>query len=970
MTLRETISIITLCVMLTTSASLLAQIQVSEINYIAPRDDNPRRGFIAVDETQYFIEQGESTTRISTIKDNQVTLLHVLDARPTDSDIILDHYNYDDNPSGLMHDGQILYELYPDYIYEIDIVSGRVERITDLRPHGVSIYEDFHRGPNYFVFDAETPAGRSGIRVDRVTGEVDIIPRINLVIGSKSYYTTQDNSKVLYRDLIRNVDVETSMISNRLLWMTKQYWRGEYCLTRNTGYEFQILDSQDSLHIFSYCTFGADQITIVGDTYIALYTCNIPEHTIVLLDLYTCQEVTRFNVSADDFYGSYNVLTTKGIYNKFFITRPSGEIVNNPSHLFDLESGQKAAIKENGNIELLTQSSVVDNHLHYLTHERATDSDGRRAEWQQLNSVNLETYHVREYLRDSSNLPVLINLGGHALNSAVHVAEFHQDQVTVNQLDVTEDSLTMLQAISHLTDVGISSEIIADIWVDGTYIFSTIEAVYCTKDDDTRKIIDISPDCVGTSAFVTHEGRVYALVPIDSSVYELVISLDNMSHVVHRLDYPKELSHKKLSHGTTIVNLMRNDSEQLSNIYYDVAKAKMTTLPAPKSRQYLSGNIVLQKGHTPLNTQYTWINTNDEIELVFELEHNGSSVPLPDGEGGFFITTRPSYFGKSEVHYIDSTGTLKDLTSSTAPDYKSAVYDSSDRLGALLFTDDDSTYIKSIVDQKTLTTAINLQGGRFTYNTYWKHHDCTGIIELRSESGYDTYYYTPGSEAKLIRNTEARLIAHMESADGLVLVYKEADDHLSFYNFSFIDLSVESIDVLPTDLRSNLTAAVKLDSTTYLLNFSDGIHGLEPWIYDISQHEMYALEDINQGHPSSHMSDYTRDPQSGNIYFTATKTAGNRQLYRLEPSTSVANEVEDIQAVAPNIAPNPSQSTFSISQDCESVSITSLGGQKILTYRDYHEGQRIAVDHLPAGVYIVNIITSDSEHTSTKLIKL
>jgi len=206
--------------------SLLSQIQVSDIEYYLPRDDYARKGFIGLDDQEYFIEQGAAGTKVYLIKDDGLELLHNMTYRPTDSILNGRANNYGNSNSGLTYEDELLYELYWDYIYIVNILTGELEEVIDLKDHGIRLQSGFVLGDDYMFFTALGATPGSKIRYDRSSKIFEEVFQSGLRIGdciykgldtdSLSCYNLSTNAEELINTDLSSISKISVQFINRL----------------------------------------------------------------------------------------------------------------------------------------------------------------------------------------------------------------------------------------------------------------------------------------------------------------------------------------------------------------------------------------------------------------------------------------------------------------------------------------------------------------------------------------------------------------------------------------------------------------------------------------------------------------------------------------------------------------------------------------------------------------------------------
>ncbi|NOT38125.1 MAG: T9SS type A sorting domain-containing protein [Saprospiraceae bacterium] len=225
-----------------------------------------------------------------------------------------------------------------------------------------------------------------------------------------------------------------------------------------------------------------------------------------------------------------------------------------------------------------------------------------------------------------------------------------------------------------------------------------------------------------------------------------------------------------------------------------------------------------------------------------------------------------------------------------------------------------------------------LDNGLLYYqNFFWYKSDRISFVEVRNASLYDTYIFSFDVEPKKITPSGRveQLIGVMEEDEFSVLIYKDVMSKLIFEKYTYPTDEFEVMNEMQSQINSSIGNFVqKLKDNYHLLSINDGEHGREPYLFNTNNGELTLLEDIRTGFSSSYMQDFTKDPQTSNIYFSAIKTEGDRQLFKLDVELLniekvIVDSKSDVRAY-----PNPTPGIIFLSIDYN-VSLTDLNGRVI-----------------------------------------
>jgi ELWxxDGT repeat protein len=944
---------------------LFSQIQVSDIDYQLPRDDYGRKGFMKVGEEEYFIEQGLEGTRVSQVKNDQLEFLHEMNYRPSDSQLNFYAYSFEKSNSGLIYEGSILYEIYWDYIYMIDVVSGELQEVIDLHPYDVRIQQRFYYGENYFYFMALGNGWNGNVRIDRNTGLLDKLVNGGIVVASNQYWVSDDNGTLKYYDLESNQSLEHPFQFSNIEYIRKHDSDSNSRLIIKDEDGIHLLRDNHTIQTLSCNLPSNSQLSYVSDTRLAYTTHTGTELIFSVIDLENCTEVytMEFTTNAE----SISIYTDEQLFDEYFIFGfPNDWQGDGYFYLFDIAANDAAFIDIPIDIPYLDRAVrygnslyfLTSNHLHYI---------GSLLELYRLDLSNYQTERISEQdIYDTG--PIVIGESQNDMELNVYYGI--EGTASLLQIDNEEQSLEEIESFNLFKNHGIHHNIYADLWVDNKYFFSTSEAIFVMQDDVTTKLLDIGPNVHGSSAYRQKGDFVYVLTGLDGAHYALKINIKDLSYSKLLLPGVEYLYYKRATSDNAIVNLSHNFTNGGSTGFFDLDYEEFITFEdmglAQGSPGHLSGNNVLYRTTASSGGDWFLINTVTREVILTEIQSGTYPDPYPDGGGGFYLDDW-TYADIVSFMHLDSDGELTEIYEN----FDHSVFYSGDKFDgqvkSLAFDGPDEMIIVSTKEGEERQKTIIDNGLLYYQNFFWYESDQVSFLEIYNGDSYDTYTFTFESNPENITPSgrEDRLVSVLEETSYAILVYKNDQHVLSFERYDYASGNTEQLSELQSVRNSSIDShPLKISGSKYLISLDDAIHGLEPWIFDIVTGEVQILKDIRQGIGSSNAKDYTIDPLSEEVYFTAIKTEGERQLFKLDQLLISTEELNEVTASDLHIYPIPASTHIYLGKDFENVFIMSIDGKIVSQIGPYVKDSKIAVEGLLDGLYLIQ---AQSKHNQVEV---
>ncbi|MBK8627360.1 MAG: hypothetical protein IPN86_17880 [Saprospiraceae bacterium] len=238
---------------------------------------------------------------------------------------------------------------------------------------------------------------------------------------------------------------------------------------------------------------------------------------------------------------------------------------------------------------------------------------------------------------------------------------------------------------------------------------------------------------------------------------------------------------------------------------------------------------------------------------------------------------------------------------------------------------------------------------------FWHEAENYSFIETLLGNKCKLFYFTFDTEPKLVstRPRDERTIAIMDNKDNAVFIYRVSSNVYHFDKFEFETKTVSRALKFESGFSNLYGPAYPLNDKEFLLRFDDGTHGFEPWVYNIETHQFEILDDIRKGFLSSSISDIANHPITGEVYFTATRTEGDRQLFKIVNQSVSTENIQYGENYYFTINPIPTSDFIVLDRDFDNINIIGIEGKVILSLSDYHKGDFINLSDIPNGIYFL-----------------
>lgn len=947
---------------------LNTQIQVSDIQFIKERIDHPRKGFIPFENKTYFIEQGKENTRISIVHKDSLELIHVVTDRPLDQDFNVYSYasfNFTNSNSGLNYESNILFELYPSYIYAIDITTGQVDYIADLGNFDTKYKIDFFTKNEKIYFQGTYGELDAYFEYDPQSEDLIKIEisenKSTFRIGSTLHFYSSDSTQII------SFDLETEAIDTLATAIVGQFQMEYITLAR----EQQIIVKEDgsgSIYlidnslVFSEinCLNGTypDDIYITSDF---VFYSKEDNYYSYVLDRHDCSQISN--------YFSYEKLyfrDSKELFDEYLLLSSysdwsgTGKFV-----LYDIETETFSYLDLVSDQIYTDQAIRYDNKLYTIAADEI-HYYGTFPEIIELNLENKQVNNIDNYEKWDLNYIVL---GEYRPDEKLNIYYNADLESTFKTYDHNDQVLHDLYIFDYLKNVGIDYQIFEHIWHDDKLFFYCSNGMHVMENGQSTKLIDVGTSEFSyiTSGFIIRDNNLHFLMQLDSAVHKITLDLADYSFEQKVIEGIDIIDYRKSKTENSLVNIPNNSTEENSG-YYDLRDETFKPfLPAAQriSEYSLSGNNVLLR---TFDNSWSIFNTVSETRINANISSGEYPEVFPDGNGGFFVVPWHNTTNYPEFTHLNGLG----IHSTIVEDFVHLVYYDGERLDgpvkSLAFDTDNEVTIFSARNSEYYFNTFPAENMEYYNRFFWKQVDEFSILELPYEGKYNTYIFNFGEEQKNITpdGKMDRLLDAFIEDEKLVLLYQDKESYeLTFEDYDFSSETMEVRQSLYID-RNYFSYNYMISDNNYILSLDDNVHGMEPWHYNSTTGELSLLKDIKEGFVGSLPREYMRAENASDIYFTAMNNKNERQLFKLDKTLDI-QEIAII-SIPLVISPSPTEGVIRINRNLKNIKVFNTHGQVVLTLDHYNKQAEINLMDLTDGIYYIAAKSENNEYCEGKFI--
>lgn len=867
--------LLSFCIFFT--SEIFAQVQVSNIVDLHKTDHYSKKGFLSLGEEHYFIQQGEEGTLVSMVKEDALELLHNIEMRPTNEPLNFNAYSYANSNSGLIYEDEYLYEIYSNYIYVINILTGELDELIDLRSEGFRIQSNFLLGESYMFFSAYDDDGTFNVRYDRMAKIFERIPDFELQVNEDFYSVINNGSELFHYSLVENVEEVLPSIFSNIQSIFKLIVSNNETLIVKDDNGMTLIDQGAVVRQID-CQIP-NTLTILSILNNKIVCTDLAEDTINLItfDLNSCvveSNLAYFDNLGRDRFRNYKLKELEDNYLLFgFSNNWQGIGI---TYLYNIDTGELNDLELPIDYILTDRAARYGDQLYLITrdetHFEGTYSGLIEIDLENLTSPKLSGYEMPRFYD--------LVLGENQDDGELYFYQNSSNKSALTVINTIDNKFNDIQGFNYLANFGIRNSVHADVWSHDKYFFTTGESIYVLENNIVSKILDVGPNTHTTSSILAHEDYVYVLSGFEAGYFVLKINVFDLSYTqqyIPDLDY---IHFSKIKTNNAIVNLKGGNLPGYYNVFTQKYYAFSEFGFSDANGFVVSGDNIIVKNYSD-SDEWGIINMVTNESVIAEIEPGTYPDPYPDGVGGFYCT---GWQFSDEVNFfhIDGQGKYREIV----PDFDYPVfYDGNKIYGetkSLAFDHEDHMLIYSSQGSEQEFKIIPDAGIEYWGDFFWYESDDRSFLEISNGVNNDTYTFAFGVEPVIIRpSKEDQLIIVIEEEDKSVMIYKDAHDLITFYDYNYGTGDFIERQSFQAAINYSYTKSViNLGPSEYLLVLNDGIHGLEPWRYNSDTGELSLKKNINEKFTSSNPSDFTVSPNA-DVYFSAITKTRDRQLFNL-----------------------------------------------------------------------------------------
>lgn len=959
------VSLIALGFILVCSVISIGQVQVSHVENLMTEDEHPRKGFIKVDTIEYYLEQGLTGTKVWQIENGALNFLHELKLRPTDSKIDLTRHHTYENNSNLIYDGHILFEFYYDYIYLIDFVKGETIEIIDLRDFGYKFPSQFKYGKNFMYFHVGSLTGWSGrVRYDRNSKRFEVLKFGGSYFNSKLYTWNQEG--FIYLDLETN---KTHQIKHNVNYIFGfQYVDNDPNINfvfQDSFYVYRLLkdDTIDTLDckipIGKELLYYSNNRIIYSDHRITYSSVDDFKIKYFIKDLNTCEVVYSDSLQTTSGYPITDFYDNRSLYDNYILMRDFRNQNIPVYYLYDYKNNKKTELNTFGYPDFFNNTLTDKNNFYFTSIQSFNFNEDRNAG---LYKLNLETYEITPLIKSDTLIPSKIILSDVIDKDYFNIIHNYEGGYSILQLNKSDEIVNEIYNQNNIKNVGIYKYIRTDLWVDDKYFAATSEAIFMLNETNSRKIMDIPKYITMMSELYRKNDYIYIFFGIFDTSYVLKINVHNLAYT--KIDLPPKftLGEMKITKNDLVVNYSSQTFRDATHGYFDLNSDQFISA---STLNLQAGRIIDVSGANILYRLYQ----NNKLHLFDPIL--GKLIPLdfvpnfalgviPDTKGGFYLNVN------KKLCHLDSSGKLTILLDNFEYLYfRSGNF--TDKQQSFAFYSDKELVIVIVKNGEARKKVRKIDSSFNHYSFFWHESETISFFEFYVSNQRNLYYYSFDSEPRIVsvRYWNQNTLFVMQNKDHAVFAYRVNGFIYNFDKFDFKTLKVTSTLEFSPGFSYMYNPTIQLNEKEYLISFDDGTHGTEPWVYNIETHSFTILADMRSGFLPSSPSDYHRHPKTGDIYFLATRSEGDRQLFKIKNDLTSTEHTHNQNAVDFSIYPVPSSNFLILDRDFEHVKVVGIKGNIILTMNNYNKGEVIDICNISNGLYFLSC-SNDAQHFKTK----
>ncbi len=949
-----------------------AQKQISDIKYFEKVVDQPRKGFINLEDEDYFIEQGQMETKVSLISGNELQLLHTITARPIGLGYDFLQTNYSNSNSGLIYEDELLFELYPSIIYAIDFTTGNLDHAIDLEAAEILYLSDFIITENHYYFFGIQDENSSYFSYNRLSQELKKMPfGVNeelYKIGFRIYFHDTALERIDSYDLLTQ-DVLTYEFSQASISEVTYNDKTQLLITDEVNNKISLIDDQHNL-INLNCLDDKNPIEVYVATSQIMYTTEIDNKFYLnVVDRNSCAEISQITMPGHLSFRDFGEL-----YDDYIILSDFNDWMGIATfYIYDQQAASFTELSIEADGVYPQRAVKYDDKFYFVT-------------WDDLHYTGLSTnifvldLLTKEVSTIEDYLPFDIydvTIGEHKNEKELFIYfDTKEESVLKNYIHANND-LHALHTFNYLKNTGLRYGIYENIWHDDKLFFYCRNAMYVLEGEEVIKIIDAGnyPRGFSTTGFIIKDEKLHTMMGKDSLVFKVTLDVNDYSYDLKLMEGMNYLDYRRPVTDYALINVPNSSSLENTG-YYNLEDETFKSFqhngsPFLSNKFTLSGNNVLLDRFGASVGKRVIFNTKNETSTLTEIPDDEYPTAYPDGKGGFFLVPWQFSENNTDLMHLDENGKV----SSIFDDFKYNVfYDGvkvNGELRSIAFDAEEEMIIFSAKgnDYKM----VSIPDGDLKYyerfHFYWQQTEKLSALEVPNGDSYDTYLF--GFDFDPVKINEEprkeRLVDVIVEVDKVVLFYLDKENkEMTFEDFDFATEATSLRNTLDI-YRNYYSNKIKIDDERYMLNIDDVGIGTEPWIYNVSDGSIALLKDIKSGFTGSWPDQMFRSPNGQETYFTAVNNQDERQIFIFdEDSVNPILSFDQSSKTDLSVTPSPTNGEISLNQRLSHLKIYNVQGQMVYFQQDYLTEQDLNVNHLNNGLYFIHAINTEGEYCNQK----
>lgn len=933
------------------SSDLLGQVQVSNIINFKRDINTVFYGFALVENEEYLIQKRATNFLVSKVLPDTIVQISEFSFEPEERE--LRPRSATEHNTRVLHQGELLVNMYENYIYIIDFMEGSLDTIIPLNVLGIKFSnKDVLVRNSKLYFSAEDINSITRYyEYDFITRNLDEIPfykNAEIIRIDEKLYSLDSNLIINY-DLLSEEEDTIFRFQSAIEESSNKIVKGYNSLEFKDKNGIRYFIRKDDLVYQTSCHLDEDIASIIRyiDGQISI-NLNAVSDTLFMtaIDLTKCEVIqsdTAFLRNAHECIGYKDVKHEEA---KVLLITAGGNSLENDNYqiLVDYEKFKMVAIP------FLTfdfkeyESLLFGDKLFLMGQQLLHHSSG-------------QVYCFYYDLNDSEVKKIVFdNDEWSNLHYVLHIDEKRSDQQInfyfqsyylrgIGTYYINPDSISII-TISDTANYGVINPFHHFSFRDKLYLQSDAGATV-TYNDETSILIDKS-EC--TKWVVLNN---YAYTICSEYEYNTLYSVNLENDKVDSVLYERAdgLWFGPTSITTSSVIFDNNKSE-----YFDINE--MSFVDLTYGGVQLSPNLAYKSKENVIFTtessgkKYYHFNSDTRQITQMDLPDDGNVNFYPDHSGGFLAIVNVD--NKSIYYRISSESDLILIDEIDGIHSSIRTYYNTNDASFLQIYNEPHILVRQIAFDGILDYEYDSNGNDLLELTTLGFKNGKLIFEAKFEDENHLVFFE-GSDFTLIQRLDINesVLLHTLTAENTIFgLYSNLDSVLSLQSYEFAtSILSEVVEVKGriTDGKDYKSKLHPITSKSGLITFDNYLTGFEPFRYDFEENSFELIDNMKNGNLSSFPNYLMVHDQQ--LFFLALSQDNSYQIFRMDDLISSTNESYFHENV--NLFfPNPSRGILYSDLTFESLSVYSLTGKLIKSFVSLPKGSSINLSDCK-GMYIL-----------------